>query len=193
MELIKACHKEYEIVEELSDDVLKCKRKDKFYIIRKFIPGSEEGRGLCYEIKRVTNVGVKTPKLYGIDKRHGYTVSEFIEGEKLIDILSREDIKEEIIQQLFLNAYMAKVSKMTLNYEPDKWILREGKIYYTYPFYIKFNDEKDFAKKYLPLYFNTRELAAFMENKGVFYDKKRIKPNCDVNKQMLLLTCKYYR
>lgn len=193
MEIIKACHKEYEVKQIISDGIFKCERKGKMFLIRKFIPYSPDGQALCFQIKKVTNVGIKTPKLIGVDKKNGYTISQFIDGEKLIDILSREDIKEEILQQLFLNAYMAKVNKMTLNYEPDKWILSGNVIYYTYPYYIKYDDKKDLATHYLPLYFNTKELAEFMKKKDVFYDKKRIKPTYDSNKEMVLATCKYYR
>lgn len=193
METIKACHKEYIIKEQLDDQNFICERKGQLFFIRKYEKYLEEGQLLAFQIKKVTNMGIKTPKLYGIDKRNGYIVSEYIDGETLMDILSREDIDEKYIEQLFENSYRAKINKVALNYEPDKWKVRDGVVYYTYPYFIKYTKEDDFTVKGLPLYFNTHELANFMHNKGVFYDKNRIKNTYDTNKQIVLITCKYYK
>lgn len=193
MEIIKACHKEYEITQIISDDCFVAKRKGKDFFVRKYEPYSDDGQYLPYQAKKLANTGIQVPKLYGIDKRNGYIVSEYIEGETLMDILSREDIKEEVFEQLFKNAYLAKVNKMTLNYEPDKWKIKEGVIYYTYPLFIKYDEKKDLALKCLPLYFNTPELQSFLKNKGVFYDKSRLKSTNETNREMVLTTCKYYK
>lgn len=193
METIKACHKEYEIKQIICDDHFLCERKGKQYFIRKYEPYLEEGKLLAFQAKKVTNCGIKTPKLIGIDKKNGYIVCEYIDGTNLVDILSKEDLSEDVYKQLFHNAYMAKISKMTLDYQPIRWMLKDGVLYYTYLAYIKYNHNEDLALKYLPLYFNTKELANYMQNHNVFYDKNRIEPNFDTNKQMALITCQYYK
>ena len=193
MEIIKACHKEYEITQIISDDCFVGRRKGKNFFIRKYEPYSDDGQLFSYEIKKLSNTGIKMPKLYGVDKKHGYIISEYIEGETLMDVLSREDLKEEVLEQLFKNAYLAKVNKMTLNYEPDKWKIKDGVIFYTYPLFIKYDEKKDLALKYLSLYFNTVQLQSFLKNKGVFYDKSRLKSTNETNREMVLMTCKYYK
>lgn len=193
MEIIEIKHKKYEILQIISEDCFKCQRNEKLFFIRKYEPYSDDGQMMAYEMKKLSNSGIKIPKLYCIDKRKGYIVNEFIDGENLMNILSQKDLDETVYEQLFKNAYMAKVNKMTLNYEPDKWMLKDGVLYYTYALYIKYDEKKDLALKHLALYFNTEELAKFMKFKGVFYDKTRIKSTYDTNKQMVLITCKYYK
>jgi len=193
MEIIKVKNREFNLIETIDDDCFVCERKNSKYFVRKFDYSTDEGQMLSFQIKKLSNTGIKMPKLYFIDKKNGYIVSEYIEGTKLINIISEKDVGENIIEQLFKNEYLAKINKMTLNYEPDKWILRDNTIYYTYPIFIKFDENKDLPIKYLPLYFNTRACYEFLKNKGVFYDKNRIKTDFDTNKEMVLTTCKYYR
>ena len=82
---------------------------------------------------------------------------------------------------------------MTLDYEPDKWMLVDGKLYYIYPSFIMYSKEKDLADKYIRLWFNTKELANYLAKLGVFYDKSRLKEDFQTNKQIVLTVCKYYR
>ena len=88
---------------------------------------------------------------------------------------------------------MAKSGRMTLNYSPDKWIISNGVLYYVYPWFINYNPKEELSEKYLRLYFNTKELAEFLDKNGVFYDKSRIKDEYSTNKEMVLMTVKYYR
>lgn len=193
METIKIKHKEYQITQIISDDKYIGSYKDKKYLLRKFDYSSEEGKALLYNIKKLINNGVKVPKLIAVDKKAGFLVSEYIEGITAMEYLSKQDFSEDLFDQLFKINHMAKSGRMTLNYSPDKWIIREGELYYVYPWFINYNPKEELSEKYLRLYFNTKELAEFLDKNGVFYDKSRIKDEYSTNKEMVLMTVKYYR
>ena len=193
METVKIKHKEYQITQIISDDKYIGSYKDKKYLLRKFDYSSEEGKALLYNIKKLINNGVKVPKLIAVDKKAGFLVSEYIEGITAMEYLSKQDFSEDLFDQLFKINHMAKSGRMTLNYSPDKWIIREGELYYVYPWFINYNPKEELSEKYLRLYFNTKELAEFLDKNGVFYDKSRIKDEYSTNKEMVLMTVKYYR
>ena len=193
METVKIKHKEYQITQIISDDKYIGSYKDKKYLLRKFDYSSEEGKALLYNIKKLINNGVKVPKLIAVDKKAGFLVSEYIDGISAMEYLSKQDFSEDLFDQLFKINHMAKSGRMTLNYSPDKWIIREGDLYYVYPWFINYNPKEELSEKYLKLYFNTKELAEFLDKNGVFYDKSRIKDEYSTNKEMVLMTVKYYR
>lgn len=193
METIKIKHKEYQITQIISDDKYIGSYKNKEYLLRKFDYSTEEGKALLYNIKKLINNGVKVPKLIAVDKKAGFLVSEYIEGITAMEYLSKLDFSEDLFDQLFKINHMAKSGRMTLNYSPDKWIIREGELYYVYPWFINYNPKEELSGKYLRLYFNTKELAEFLDKNDVFYDKSRIKDEYSTNKEMVLMTVKYYR
>ena len=111
----------------------------------------------------------------------------------MTDYLSKQDMTEELYDQLFKNAYYAKMSGMTISYSPNDWGLYNGSLFYLGETFSVFKKEEDLVDKSLRLWFNTRELSEFMKNNGVFYDKNRIKGEYEVNKEIVLMACKYYR
>ena len=60
-------------------------------------------------------------------------------------------------------------------------------------FILSISKEKDLVEKYIRLWFNTKETASFMKENGLSFDSGRIKNEYEVNKQIVLMTCKYYR
>ena len=193
METIKIKHRTFEIIERLSLDNFIVERKGKQYFVRQFDPKSQEGKELAYCLKNLSTSGVKIPKLHYLDDRNGVADSEILIGEKMCDYLSHSDMSEELFEQLFRNAYFAKVHSMTLDYDPEWWTLVNNTLYYTRPIFIKFQKEKDLADHYIRLWFNTHELAKYLAKLGISYDKSRIKDEYSTNKQVVLTVLKHYR
>ena len=82
---------------------------------------------------------------------------------------------------------------MTLNYEPEKWMLVNNELYYLSLMTIRYQKPKDLVDRYIRLWFNTNELAKYLKDLGKNYDKSRIKNDFSTNKEIVLMTCKYYR
>ena len=193
MDSIKIKHRIFEKVKDLTDDSFLATYKGQEYEVFKFDYKTEAGDALMYSLMRIKNAGIKAPKLFWIDKKVGYAVREYLQGESVMELISRENIPEDLYRQLFLNEYLAKVNSMTLNYEPDKWIIKDGTLYYMLPQFINYNEEKDLVKKYLRLWFPTKELAQFLANHDLSFDRTRLKEELATNKEMVLMVCKYYK
>lgn len=193
MSEIKIKHRIFEKVKDLSDESFLATYKDKEYEVFKFDYKTEAGDALMYALTRIKNSGVKAPKLFLIDKKAGYAVREYLEGESVMELLSKENLSEDLYKQIFQNAYYAKVNGMTLNYEPDKWIIKDNTLYYMLPQFITYNEEKDLVKKYLRLWFPTKELAQYLANHNLSFDRTRLKEELATNKEIVLIVCKYYR
>ena len=193
MSEIKIKHRIFEKVKDLTDDSFLATYKGQEYEVFKFDYKTEVGDALMYSLMRIKNAGIKAPKLFWIDKKAGYAVREYLQGESLMELISKENIPEDLYRQLFLNEYLAKVNKMTLNYEPDKWIIKDGTLYYMLPQFIIYNEEKDLVKKYLKLWFPTKELAQYLANHNLSFDRTRLKEELATNKEMVLMVCKFYK
>ena len=193
MSEIKIKHRIFEKVKDLTDDSFLATYNGQEYEVFKFDYKTEAGDALMYSLMRIKNAGIKAPKLFWIDKKAGYAVREYLQCESVMELISRENIPEDLYRQLFLNEYLAKVNKMTLNYEPDKWIIKDGTLYYILPQFINYNEEKDLVKKYLRLWFPTKELAQYLANHNLSFDRTRLKEELATNKEMVLMVCKFYK
>ena len=193
MNTLKIKHREFEVIEEKGNNVLIANFKNKQYEIIGYDSKSREGQLLIYSLERIHSSPISSPKLCWIDKKAGYIVREHFATENIMDILAKQDLSESIYDQLFKNAYFARSASMTIDYSPNVWGLKDGTLYYLGYSFTPFSKENDLVDKYLRLWFNTRELAQFLKNKGVFYDKSREKNEYEVNKEIVLMTCKYYR
>lgn len=193
MNQIKIKHRLFENVVEMEENVFSATYKGKKYTLLKFEPYTTDGDEICFSCKRIFSAGIKAPKLKWIDKKLGYIVREYVEGESVMDLIMKDNLSEEIYKQLFLNAYLAKMNGMTLNYEPDKWLFANGVLYYVYPHFIIYNEAKDLVKSYLRLWFITKELLQFASKLGLEFDKTRMKDEYTTNKEIVLMTCKYYK
>ena len=193
MSEIKIKHRIFEKVKDLSNESFLATYKGKTYEVLTFDYKTESGDALMFALKRIQSAGVKAPKLFWIDKKAGYAVREYLEGESVMHYIAKQDITDDMYKQLFLNEYLAKINGMTLNYEPDKWIIVNDKLYYMLPQFIKYNEEKDLVKRFLRLWYNTKELNQFLNKNGLSYDKSRLKDELVTNKELVLLVVKYYK
>lgn len=193
MSEFKIKHRIFEKVKDLTSESFLATYKGKTYEILMFDYKTEAGDALMYSLTRIKSAGIKAPKLFWIDKKAGYAVREYLEGETVMEYIARENLPEDFYKQIFLNEYLAKINKMTLNYEPDKWLIVNGTLYYTLPQFINYNEEKDLVKKYIRLWFDTRELVQFLNNNGLSFDKSRLKDELVTNKEIVLMVCKFYK
>ena len=193
MDSFKIKHKEFEILEIIKDDAFKCSYKNKVYFIKKYDLENSDSRLRFNMAQRIGQTNVCQPKLKLVDKKSGYIVKEFIEGTLISDYILDHDFDDNIYKKIFLNAYMARVVGLTLDFSLDKWMLVGQDLYYVDDFCDKYNPNNDFTKAKLSQWFFTKDLLKFYENNGILFDKTRIKEEYAVNKEMVLTTCKYYQ
>ena len=193
MSTLKIKHREFEIIEEISEKTMIASHKGKEYLIEKFDYSKDEGKAFFYALKRIKSSGVSAPKVFILDKKAGLVAKENIKGQLVSEMLAGKDLDEAVLEQLFKIAYLARINRMTLNYNPDNWMWSNGKLYYLKTDFIEYNKEKDLVIKYIRLWFPTKEAAEFLAKLGLNIDKNRLKNEYLVNKEIVLMTCKYYK
>lgn len=188
MENIKIKHKEFEVVEIVSKDTFKANYKNKTYLIKKY-----ESDSVKFDmLKKIIKSAVSMPKVIRMDKKAGYVAFEIIEGVLMSDYILENDFNENIYKQIFRNSYSARVVGLNLDYSLDKWMIANDTLYYVGEYCEKYDPKYDFTKEKIREWFLTKDLVAFYKNKGILFDKNRLKDEFSVNKDIVLMTCKYY-
>ena len=192
-EIIEIKRKEYEVIEQISDHTYKVERKGQYYIMKKFEDdpaGFEKFVDAEHDL-RVS--GVTNPKCYLYDKKLRIAILEYIEGETCFDILLKEDLSESIIEQLFKTFWYAKNDRLALDYSPKNFVFSNGKLYYL-PFIVgRFTSNEQFVQKDIMLWFFTKDFIKYCHSLGIDVDQSRLKSDYETNKNIALMTVKYYR
>ena len=192
-EIIEIKRKEYEVIEQISDHTYKVERKGQYYLMKKFEddPAGFEKFVDAEHDFRVS--GVTNPKCYLYDKKLRIAILEYIEGETCFDILLKEDLSESIIEQLFKTFWYAKNDRLALDYSPKNFVFSNGKLYYL-PFIVgRFTSNEQFVQKDIMLWFFTKDFIKYCHSLGIDVDQSRLKSDYETNKNIALMTVKYYR
>ena len=192
-EIIEIKRKEYEVIDQISDHTYKVERKGQYYLMKKFEDdpaGFEKFVDAEHDL-RVS--GVTNPKCYLYDKKLRIAILEYIEGEICFDILLKEDLSESIIEQLFKTFWYAKNDRLALDYSPKNFVFSNGKLYYL-PFIVgRFTSNEQFVQKDIMLWFFTKDFIKYCHSLGIDVDQSRLKSDYETNKNIALMTVKYYR
>ena len=192
MDKIVIKRKEFEIVELIANNIFKCSYKNKLYLLTKLDVNDAFYNDNLKQFNKLVHSAVKQPKIKLIDKKQGYIVREFVEGINLFDYILDNDFNESIYKQVFLNSYYARVAGLNLNFDLKSWLLVGDDLYYINLYSEKYEREKDFTKNEIRKWFFSEELRKYYEENGIIFDKTRLKDEYSVNKEMVLMTCKYY-
>ena len=193
MSTIVVKHKEFEVLELISNNISKCSSKNKTFILTKLDVNDVNYRENLFMISKLSHTAVKQPKLFLIDKKQGYVVREYIEGISVFDYILDHDFDENIYKKVFYNSYLARIAGLNLNFDLKSWLIAGDELYYTDFFCEKYLPNNDFTKKQIRIWFLSQELCQYYKQNDVIFDKSRIKNEYSVNKEMVLMTCKYYQ
>ena len=192
MEIIKIKRKEYGIAEIISSNIFKCYFNNKEYIITKLDINDSSYQDRVFLLNKLLYSGVPQPKLICFDKKQGYIVRESLEATSLFDYILDHDFNETIYKKIFYNSYSAKVAGLKINFDLKSWVIINDSLYYVSLDSEKYKPENDFTKKDIWMWYMGKELSEYYRNNGVLFDKTRLKSDFEVNKEMVLMTCKYY-
>jgi len=193
MDKIVVKKKEYEILEEVSSYIYKVKRDDIEYLVYHFENKKEDFDNFKFAQKRLKNCGVTTPKVLEIDKKAMCFLVETYKNETVFDMLLKEDLDEKIIEEAFVLNYKARVNKIKLDFNPQNFVWDNNVLLYTPFTFTTYNREEDFSQKELFLWFYTKEFEKYLKEKNIPLQKKRLINDFERNKQIVLLTVKYFR
>ena len=193
METITIKRKEFEIISKMGEHSFKVTRHGKVYFLKKY----EDKKSFEDFLDRqhiLKNSAVEIPHPYLFDKSQFISVVDFIEGETMLDYLVKKSIDEEVIYELlFRTEFFARHDKMILDFKPENFKFNGKKLIYLPFTYKKFDPKYSFVTTDLRLWFMTKELANYIEGKGIEFDHTRIGNEYATNKEMALMAVKYYQ
>ena len=192
-EEIEVKRKVFTIIEQIGDRSYKAERKGQFFFIKKFEDDAKGFENFCDAEHRLRVSGVTNPKCYLYDKKLRIAIIEYVEGENCLETLLKEDLSEDIIQLLFKTFWYARNDQMALDYSPQNFVFANGKLYYL-PFKCeRFTTNEQFVQKDIMLWFFTKDFIKYCHSLGISADESRLKSDYETNKNIALMTVKYYR
>ena len=192
-EIIEIKRKEYEIIEQIGEHSFKVKRKGQFFFMKKFEDDPVAFEKFVDAEHRLRVSGVTNPKCYIYDKKLRIAIIEYVEGETCFDMLLKEDLSESVIELLFKTIWYARNDRLALDYSPKNFVFANGKLYYL-PFkYDIFTTNEQFVQKDIMLWFFTKDFIKYCHSLGIDADQTRLKSDYETNKNIALMTVKYYR
>ena len=192
-EIIEIKRKEYEIIEQIGEHSFKVERKGQFFFMKKFEDDPVAFEKFVDAEHRLRVSGVTNPKCYIYDKKLRIAIIEYVEGETCFDMLLKEDLSESVIELLFKTFWYARNDRLALDYSPKNFVFANGKLYYL-PFkYDIFTTNEQFVQKDIMLWFFTKDFIKYCHSLGIDADQTRLKSDYETNKNIALMTVKYYR
>ena len=191
-EIIEIKRKEFEVLEQLGERTYKVTRKGKIFFLKKY-SNKEEFNDFVEKQHRLKITAIDIPKVYLFDKNQMISVVDFIEGPTMLEELLKGDIQnEEIYRLLFADEWYGRREKLRIDFRPENFKFNGKKLIYL-PFkYTNFESGYNFGMKDLRLWFPTKQFEEYVRLKGIDFDTNRIGNEYAVNKQIALLTVKYY-
>ena len=191
--LIEIKRKEFEIIQQLGEHSFLATRKNKFYFIKDFANRENEFWTYVETEGKMNSTGIPHPKIYVYDKHLHIVATEFVSGDKITDLLIKEDLSELIIELIFKANWFSKRNKIALDWEPNNWIFDGNKLFYVGVVNQKYDPKMDFEKRGIRLWFYTRDFVSYLTKNGIRGDLSRIGDSeAQVNKKIALSVVKFY-
>ena len=192
--IIEIKRKEFEILEPIGDRSYKVYRKGSTFFVKDF--GDDE-KGFDHYLKaehRLRTSGIRIPKLCLYDKKKRIVVSEYIEGKTILDLLQEDHLPDICFEEVFIMNFFSKRSQVMIDYDPQNFKVKNGKLIYLSQFYGVFDEKLTFEKDAIYLWFYGKELVEYLSKRGLPVKQERIISNSgELNKQVALTVVKYYR
>ncbi len=191
-EIIEIKRKEFEVLEQLGEHSYKVQRKDKIYFLKRYMRRDDFDE-FVKNAHRFKITALNIPKVYLFDKNQMISVVDYIDGVNILESLSKENItNEEIYKQLFQSEWYMRREKMRIDFHPDNFKFDGKKLVYLPFTYGSFEQGYNFVMGDLRLWFPTKQLAEYMKKKGMPFDEKRVGNEYATNKEIALMSVKYY-
>lgn len=188
---INVKRKSFEIMSTLLEDethsTYLAQRKGKKYIVKSYVTYNVFSY-IIEQHKKLKKCGIKTPKLLKVDKVRLTILFEYVEGENMLDKLSKEDIPETIFDKLFVMYRFARFSKIDLNYMPENFVFYNNELYYMSTELNPQMSDKNLENYGIRYWVYTFECGEHLEEKGYKVDKSRLLSRAVANKKIVLLT-----
>ena len=79
---------------------------------------------------RLRRIGIPMPELIDADMGHERILKEYIEGETAFELVRRDEMRPEYIEQVLEMSRVLREANTNIDYFPTNFVLRNGLFYY---------------------------------------------------------------
>lgn len=191
MENIVVKGKSFEIIKELNNSSFVVARKDKKFVLRRYENQSEMWNDLQTH-KKLKKYGINIPKLIKKYKDVCYALFEFVSDTTMLDVLLIEDIPDASFKELFNIYRFCRFSEINLNYLPENFAMKNGRMYYLSHDLFKGDEEINLENHGLYFWIYSPKLVEHLKELGLEVDKKRMLTIPESNKKIVLISVMHW-
>lgn len=82
------------------------------------------------DYKRLTEIGIRMPKMIDVDVENECIIKEYIEGDTIYDMVLNDKMEKSYIEQVYEMCNVLYKSNTNIDYFPTNFVVQQGKIYY---------------------------------------------------------------
>ena len=82
------------------------------------------------DYQRLTQVGIRMPKLLDVDVAQERILKEYIAGDTIDKIVERKEMKPEYVEQVKAMCNLLYPAGLNIDYYPTNFVVRDGLLYY---------------------------------------------------------------
>lgn len=79
---------------------------------------------------RLVQIGIRMPKMLGVDMERERILKEYVEGESIYDLLLRDQMRPEYVDQVRAMCEKLYPAGLNIDYFPTNFIVQGGEIHY---------------------------------------------------------------
>lgn len=82
------------------------------------------------DYERLRGIGIPMPRLLDVDVAHERILKEFIDGETIYELVLRDGMKPDYLQQVQAMCVMLYAANTNIDYFPTNFVVRNDRVYY---------------------------------------------------------------
>lgn len=113
---------------------------------------------------RLKKIGIQIPEMYDVDVKNERILKEYIEGDTILELVRKDQMKEEYIKQVKHMCSLLYPANTNIDYFPTNFIPQNGILYYIDFECNDYMEEWNFENWGVKYWSKTREFMEHMEN-----------------------------
>lgn len=82
------------------------------------------------DYKRLTDIGIRMPKLLDFDMEQERILKEYIDGDTIFELVRQDKMQENYVEQMRQMCEKLYAANTNIDYFPTNFVVQDGKIYY---------------------------------------------------------------
>lgn len=190
MEQIKIGFKTYSLTWEIQNEHRIVIHKDKKYEYIHF-DELEEYKRYIEVYNSLNKHGITIPKIVSKSKKELIIIRQYIDKENCLIDLSKNELEEKAIELLFNMYRFARLYKFDLDYHPDNYCYKDGKLYYLLNEMYKKDPKHSLEEEGLFYWINSSTLNNYLIDHNL-PKLEHVLSKAEANKKVVLLGVKYW-